>query len=55
MYDFKAFGESRIKVINDLRFIRYEANNEMKCYKRVNKGSNKFHIIMNTIENIKWI
>ena len=53
IYDFNTFEESRMKVTNDLRFIRYESNNDTNCYERVNKGSNEFRVIMNSIENIQ--
>ena len=42
VYNFKAFGESRIKVTTNLRFIKCKVNTNIQCYKRVNKESNEF-------------
>ena len=55
MYNFKAFGESRMNVTNNLRFIRYKAHNNTQCHERVNEGSNEFQVLMNLIENVQWI
>ena len=42
IYDFKEFRESRMKITNNMRFIRYEKNNSIKFYERVNDESNEF-------------